>query len=119
MLQKIEGISIGIGVKNAREALDWYKALLGEVEVMEPVPGLFELKLTGSTWLQLDDTGYLEAGGGSTIIRLETESIESAYDQTQKLTSDIEEITVVEGVVKYFDFKDPSGNRLSFVQVLQ
>lgn len=86
---------------------------------MEPVPGLFELKLTASTWLQLDDTGYLEVGGGSAIIRFETDNIESAYEQTQKLTSEVEKITVVEGVVKYFDFKDPSGNRLSFVQVLK
>ncbi len=86
---------------------------------MEPVPGLFELKLTASTWLQLDDTGYLEVGGGSAIIRFETDNIESAYEQTQKLTSEVEKIAVVEGVVKYFDFKDPSGNRLSFVQVLK
>ncbi len=119
MVQTIKGISIGIGVKNAQEALSWYKDLLGDVEVMEPVPGLFELKLTDTTWLQLDDTGYLEVGGGTAIIRFETENIESAHKQTQKLTSDVERITVVEGVVKYFDFKDPSGNRLSFVQVLQ
>jgi predicted enzyme related to lactoylglutathione lyase len=69
--------------------------------------------------LQLDDTGYLEVGGGSAIIRFETDSIENAHDLTQNLTTNIEEITVVEGVVKYFDFKDPSGNRLSFVQVIQ
>ena len=119
MKQAIKGISIGIGVKNAQEAMGWYKDLLGDVEVMEPVPGLFEIRLTDSTWLQLDDTGYLEEGGGSAIIRFETENIESVHDQTQKLTSDVEEIIVVEGVVKYFDFKDPSGNRLSFVQVLQ
>jgi len=119
MVQAIKGISIGIGVKNAQKALSWYKDLLGDIEVMEPVPGLFELKLTETTWLQLDDTSYFEVGGGSVIIRIETESIESAHDQTQKLIKDVEEITVVDGVVKYFDFKDPSGNRLSFVQVLQ
>jgi catechol 2,3-dioxygenase-like lactoylglutathione lyase family enzyme len=119
MKEAAKGISIGIGVKNAQEALSWYKKLLGDVEVMEPVPGLFELKLTDTTWLQLDDTGYLEVGGGSAIIRFETDSIENAHDLTQNLTTNIEEITVVEGVVKYFDFKDPSGNRLSFVQVIQ
>jgi lactoylglutathione lyase len=119
MNQKIKGISIGIGVNNAQAALSWYKQLLGNIEVMEPVPGLFELKLSETTWLQLDDTGYLELGGKSSIIRFETESIENAYELTKKITSDIEEINVVEGVVKYFDFKDPSGNRLSFVQVME
>jgi catechol 2,3-dioxygenase-like lactoylglutathione lyase family enzyme len=119
MIHKVKGISIGIGVKNAREALIWYKQILGDVEVVEPVPGLFELKLTETTWLQLDDTGYLELGGKSAIIRFETESIENAYDLTKKITSDVEEINVVEGVVKYFDFKDPSGNMLSFVQVVE
>lgn len=118
MSQKIKGISIGIGVNNAQEALSWYKQLLGDIEVMEPVPGLVELKLSETTWMQLDDTGYLELGGRSSIIRFETESIENAYDLTKKITSEIEEINVVEGVVKYFDFKDPSGNRLSFVQVM-
>ena len=118
MERQIKGITIGIGVRNAQEALGWYKSLLGDIEVIEPVQGLFELKLTDTTWLQLDDTGYLEVGGGSAIIRFETESIENAHDLTKKLTSHVEEITVVEGVVKYFDFKDPSGNRLSFVQII-
>ena len=36
---------------------------------MEPVPGTIELRLTESTWLQLDDTGFLQGGGS--IIRFE------------------------------------------------
>lgn len=118
MLKGIEGITIAISVKNEKEALDWHKTLLVEVEIMEPVPGLFELQLTTTTWLQFDDTGYLEVGGGSTIIRFETKDIEKAYEQAQRLASDIGKIIIVEDIVKYFDFKDPPGNRLSFVQVL-
>ena len=77
-----------------------------------------ELKLTGDTWLQLDDTGYLEIGGGSSIIRLETKDIEAAHEQAKKLSSDVDDIETVEGVVKYFDFKDLSGNRLSYVELM-
>ena len=117
-MKKIKGVTIGVGVKNAQEALNWYKNLFEDVEVMEPMPGLFELILTDSICLQLDDTGYLDIGGGSTIIRFATENIENAHSHAKKLTLDVEDIIVVEGVVKYFDFKDPSGNRLSFVQVL-
>lgn len=118
MKHLVKGISIAVGVKNAQESLIWYKELLGDVEVVEPVPDLFEIRLSDNTWLQLDDTGYIQVGGESTIIRFETENIEDVHTQVLKLSSDVEEIIEVEGVVKYFDFKDPSGNRLSFVQVL-
>lgn len=119
MSQKIIGVTIGIGVKNVGEATKWYESLLGKVETMEPAPGTIELKLTDTTWLQLDDTGYLEIGGGSSIIRLETKDIEATHEQVKKLTAEIDAIEVVEGVVKYFDFKDPSGNRLSYVELIQ
>lgn len=118
MSQKIIGVTIGIGVKNVGEATKWYESLLGKVETMEPAPGTIELKLTDTTWLQLDDTGYLEIGGGSSIIRLETKDIEATHEQVKKLTAEIDAIEVVEGVVKYFDFKDPSGNRLSYVELI-
>lgn len=119
MSKKIKGVTIGIAVKDVKRATKWYKSLLGNVEAMEPNPGTIELKLTDDTWLQLDDTGYLKLGGGSTIIRFETKDIDAAHKAVKELTSDIEDIVVVEGVVKFFDFKDPSGNRLSYVQILQ
>lgn len=70
MKQKIDSITIGIAVKNVTESVQWYKSLLGEVEIIEPAPGTVELKFTDNAWLQLDVTGYLEVGGGSTIIQL-------------------------------------------------
>lgn len=118
MKQKIEGITIGIAVKNVEEATQWYKSLLGDVETMEPAPGVIELQLTDNTWLQLDDTGYLNLGGASSVVRFETKDIDAAHKRATKLTADIEDIVSVEGVVKYFDFKDPVGNRLSYVQLL-
>lgn len=118
MTQKITGVTIGIGVKDVTAATQWYKSLLGDVETMEPAPGTIELKLTNDTWLQLDDTGYLKVGGGSSIIRLETDDIESAHAKVKELSSEVDDIETVEGVIKYFDFKDPAGNRLSYVQLL-
>ena len=118
MQQEIESITIGIAVRNVDEATKWYKSLLGDTEIVEPAPGTVELKLTDNVWLQFDDTGYLEIGGGSSIIRLETKDINSAYELVKELASEVEDIVTVEGVVKYFDFKDPAGNRLSYVQLL-
>jgi catechol 2,3-dioxygenase-like lactoylglutathione lyase family enzyme len=116
--QRIQSVTIGLAVRNVTEAATWYKSLLGDVETMEPAPGTLELKLTADTWLQLDDTGYLTLGGGSAVVRLQTHDIVGEHARVKRLTTDVEEIVIVEGVVTYFDFKDPSGNRLSFVQLL-
>ncbi len=117
MKQRIENITIGIAVKDVKESTGWYKSLLGDVETMEPAPGTIELKLTDNAWLQLDDTGYLEVGGGSSIVRFETKDIDAAHRVVKNLTSDVDDVQIVEGVVKYFDFKDPAGNRLSYVEL--
>ena len=116
MAQKIQSITIGIAAKDVGEAVRWYKALLGDVETMEPAPGTVELQLTTNTWLQLDDTGYLTVGGS--IIRLETQDIEAMHSKVKSLKSDVGDIEVVEGVISYFDFKDPTGNRLSYYQLV-
>ena len=118
MTNKIESVTVGIAVKNVKEATKWYKSLLGDVEMMEPDPGTVELQLSGNTWLQLDDTGYLKIGGGSTIIRLSTKDIEATHETVKSLASDVEDIKTVEGVIRYFDFKDPDGNRLSYYQMM-
>lgn len=118
MKPKIESITIGIAAKDVNEATKWYKALLGDIETMEPAPGTIELKLANNVWLQLDDTGYLKVGGGSAIIRFQTDDIDAANALVKNLTADVDDMVTVEGVVKYFDFKDPAGNRLSYVQLL-
>lgn len=115
--QKIENVTIGIAVSDVNEATRWYKALLGDVETMEPVPGTIELRLTESAWLQLDDTGYLEVGGS--IVRLDTKDIDAIHKVVKSLVPDVSDIEVVEGVIRYFDFKDPAGNKLSFYQLAQ
>jgi lactoylglutathione lyase len=118
MTQRIVGITIGIAVKDVAEATKWYKSLLGDVETMEPAPGTIELKLTDDSWLQLDDTGYLAPGGESSIIRLEAKDIESAHKQAKELDPKAGDIETVEGVIRFFDFKDPAGNRLSYVELM-
>ncbi len=117
-MSNIETITIGIGVKNVAESVEWYKKLLGEVKVVEPTPGTIELQLNESIWLQLDDTGYLEVGGGSAIIRLSKEDIEATHENVRSLASDVDNIETVEGVISYFDFKDPDGNRLSYYKMV-
>lgn len=119
MIQSISSITIGIAVQDVQAAAKWYKSLFGEhVEEMEPAPGTIELKLTDNVWLQLDDTGYLKPGGESSIIRFETQDIAATHALVKKLEADVQAIESVEGVVNYFDFKDPWGNRLSSYQMI-
>lgn len=116
MKQNIESITIGIAIKDVKEATRWYKTLLGDVETMEPAPGTIELQLRESTWLQLDDTGDLKVGGS--IIRLETKDIDAMHKIVKNLMPDVGDIELAEGVIRYFDFKDPAGNRLSYYQLI-
>jgi lactoylglutathione lyase len=118
MRQTIESVTIGIAVKDVTAAARWYKTLLGDVEIMEPAPGTIELRLTDNAWLQLDDTGYLRISGESTIIRFGTNNIEAVHKIVKDLDPDVGDIEVVEGIIKYFDFKDPAGNRLSYYQLI-
>ena len=116
MTQGIQSITIGIAVDDVTQAVGWYQALLGDVETMEPAPGTMELQLAENTWLQLDDTGDLKVGGS--IIRLETQDIDSIHKKAKNLQPDVGDIELVEGVIRYFDFKDIAGNRLSYYQLL-
>lgn len=94
----------------------WSQSLLGDLETTEVAPGAAELKLCDNIWIQLDDTGYLEVGGGSAILRFETDDIEADNLTVKALSDEVEEIEEAGGVVRYFDFKDPYGNRLSYYQ---
>ncbi|NDJ51580.1 MAG: VOC family protein [Chloroflexi bacterium] len=116
MAQEIQSVTIGIAVSDANEAAQWYKTLLGDVETIEPAPGTVELQLTETTWLQLDDTGDLKVGGS--IIRLETQDIDAIHKKLKSLQPDVGEIELVEGVIRYFDFQDSTGNRLSYYQLI-
>ncbi len=116
MAQEIKSITIGIAVNDVAAAVRWYKTLLGDVETMEPAPGTVELRLTENTWLQLDDTGYLKVGGS--ILRLETQDIDAAHEKVKRLKPDVGDVELVEGVIRYFDFEDMAGNRLSYYQLI-
>lgn len=107
MGREIKSITIGLAVDEVQEVARWHQTLLGEVEMIEPSPGAIELKLCNNVWLQLDDTGYLEVGGKSSVLRLETDNIESTYKTVKDLAGEVDEIEEVEGGLKYLDFKDP------------
>ncbi|MDA0243760.1 MAG: VOC family protein [Chloroflexi bacterium] len=116
MKQSIASITIGIAVNDVEEASRWYQTLLGDVETMEPAPGVIELQLMENVWLQLDGTSDFKIS--ESIIRLETKDIDFIHKKVKKLMPDVGDVELVEGVIRYFDFKDLAGNKLSYYQLI-
>jgi lactoylglutathione lyase len=52
------------------------------------------------------------------VVRFESRDIEASRMQALSLGTDVGEIETVPGAVRYFEFRDPFGNRLSFYELL-
>lgn len=115
-MAKIKSFTIGLPVGDLNAGIAWYRRLIGAAEEVEPAPGMWECQIMPSVWLQL----FEQAAGGSnpTVLRFESESIEASHDLAERLSSDVGEIEAVSGAVRYFEFRDPFGNQLSFYELL-
>lgn len=114
---KITSVTVGVPVTQFEKAIDWYKAVLGPRETIQPVPSIFEFDLGSGTWLQLIQSDSIAAG--DTVVRLGVENIDAEHARLKKLGIEVTEIERIEGVIAFCRFKDPSGNNLSLYQVLQ
>lgn len=113
--EKFKSITIGIPVKNPEASLKWYKNLLGDVMIIEPVNGIIELQLNEGTWLQLIQSE--SRGKSGTILRLEIEDVNAAKSKLDELNIEAKPMQVVEGVISFIDFEDLDGNKLSFYEL--
>ncbi len=52
-MTEIKGFTIGLPVADMKSAVEWYRRLLGEVEEINPAPGIWEFQIIPSGWLQL------------------------------------------------------------------
>jgi predicted enzyme related to lactoylglutathione lyase len=109
-------LTVGVPVGDLKGGIAWYRQLVGEAEEVEPAPGVWECQIMPSVWLQL----FEQAAGGSnpTVIRFESENIEVSRDLVECLSTHVGDIETVPGAVRYFEFLDPFGNRLSFYELL-
>ena len=115
-MSEIKSVTIGIPVTNMDNATKWYRSLLGNVEEMEPAPGVWEFSLTPTTWLQLFEVKNSQSN--PTVVRFESSDINASHELALKISKEVTEIESVPEVVSYFDFKDPFGNSLSFYELL-
>jgi predicted enzyme related to lactoylglutathione lyase len=74
-------------------------------------------QIISSGWLQLFESEINNPNPA--VVRFESDDIEASRMQALSLGTDVGEIETVPEAVRYFEFRDPFGNQLSFYQLLK
>ena len=115
-MTKVKTFTVGLPVTDLNSAVEWYRRLLGEVEEVNPAPGVWEFQIVPSGWLQLLESEINEPN--QSVIRFESHDIEASRMLVLSLSIHVDQIETVPEAVRYFEFHDPFGNRLSFYELL-
>ncbi len=113
---EIRSLTVGVPVPNLDEATEWYRKLLGERNEINPAPGVREFEVLSECWLQLFE--FRNTARSESIFRMGITDIARQHERISNLGIEPSPIETVPGVVRYFNFCDPYGNRLGFYQVL-
>ncbi|WP_261841396.1 VOC family protein [Aliamphritea ceti] len=116
MSNKISSVTVGLPVTDLSRATDWYRLLLGSLEEVSPMEGIWEIRVTSSFWLQLFELEAEESSSKS--VNFETDDIERSHELVLSLGVDAGQIETVPEAIQYFEFSDPFGNLLSFYKTL-
>jgi predicted enzyme related to lactoylglutathione lyase len=115
-MAKIKSFTVGLPVADMKRGVAWYRRLLGEVEEINPAPGVWEFQIISSGWLQLFESE--PNSSNPAVVRFESDDIEASRMLVVSLGSDVGDIETVPEAVTYFEFRDPFGNQLSFYKLL-
>ena len=115
-MTKVKTFTVGLPVTNLNSAVEWYRRLLGEVEELSPARGVWEFQIVPSGWLQLFESEINKPN--QSVVRFESHDIDASRMLASSLSINVEQIETVPGAVRYFEFRDPFGNRLSFYELL-
>jgi lactoylglutathione lyase len=113
---EIKSFTVGLPVTELKRAVEWYRQLLGEVDEVNPAPGVWEFQIVPSGWLQLFESEINEPN--QSVMRFESHDIEASRMLASSLSINVDQIETVPEAVRYFEFRDPFGNRLSFYELL-
>ena len=116
IMTKVKTFTVGLPVTDMNSAVEWYRRLLGEVEEINPAPGVWEFQIVPSGWLQLFESEINEPN--QSVVRFESHDIEASRMLASTLSTNVDQIETVPEAVRYFEFRDPFGNRLSFYELL-
>ena len=115
-MTKIKSFTVGLPVTELKRAVEWYRQLLGEVEEVNPAPEVWEFQIVPSGWLQLFESEINEPN--QSVMRFESHDIEASRMLASSISINVDQIKIVPEAVRYFEFGDPFGNRLSFYELL-
>lgn len=111
MSLNVKSITVGLPVSNLEVSASWYEKVLVSDEKLVPVEGVIEYPI-GAVWIQLFEE---KINTSENVLRLEADDIEQEFDRLKKLGVIADEVLEdVPGIIRYFDFSDPDGNKLSF-----
>jgi lactoylglutathione lyase len=116
-MTKIKSFTVGLPVTELNSAVEWYRRLLGQLEELNPAPGVWEFQIISSGWLQLFESEI--NGSNPAVVRFESDDIETSRVLAVSLGTDVGQIETVPEAVRYFEFRDPFGNQLSFYELLE
>lgn len=111
MSLNVKSITVGLPVSNLEKSASWYEKILMSDEKISPVEGIIEYQI-GSVWIQLFEE---KINVSENVLRLEVEDLETEFERLKTLCVIVDEVIEdVPGIIRYFDFSDPDGNKLSF-----
>ncbi|WP_119080914.1 VOC family protein [Chitinophaga alhagiae] len=113
----IKSMCIGLPVTDLDKAVAWYRQLFPGVMELNPAPDVWEFEVIPGGWLQLFPHNGTSAK--PVMVRFESGNIAASHHLATTIGSNVEEITLVPGVIRYFDFSDPFGNPLSFYEMVE
>lgn len=112
MAVDVSSVTVGLSVSDLARAISWYqRAFEMEGPDLEPADDVVEFRL-GPVWLQLGQE-LTARSGAEVVVRLGVPDATSEHARLVGLGIALGPVEHVEGVVDYFNFSDPDGNRLS------
>lgn len=111
MTLNAKSVTVGLPVSNLEKSASWYEKILMSDEKLIPVDGVIEYPI-GSVWIQLFEG---KTNASENVLRLEVEDLNTEFERLKTLGVIVNEVIEdVPGIIRYFDFSDPDGNKLSF-----
>ena len=105
----------GLSVSDIGKSVAWYSRFLGRGPDLEPVEGVAEWVLAAGATLQLVER---PGSAGDSFTRLEVADLDEAVRLLRDRGFSPADAGSFEGVVRYADDADPSGNEVSVVEAL-
>ncbi|EGX6704197.1 TPA: VOC family protein [Listeria innocua] len=111
MALNAKSITVGLPVSDLEKSANWYEKILMSDEKLIPVEGVIEYPID-SVWIQLFEE---KINVSENVLRLEVEDLDVEFERLKTLGVITDEVIEdVPGIIRYFDFSDPDGNKLSF-----